>query len=37
MPFCYFWKLDFSNLKMTLVKGLFGTETKNKNKQMFTD
>ena len=37
MPFCYFGGFDFSNLRMTLVKKLSGTETKNNNKQLFTD
>ena len=29
MPFCYFWKFDFGNFKMTLVKQLYGRETSN--------
>ena len=27
MLFCSVWDLDFCNLRMTLVKKLFGTET----------
>ena len=29
MTFCYLWNFDFANLRMTLAKKLFGTETSN--------
>ena len=30
MPFCHFWNFDFSNLRITLAKGITGRETLSK-------